>query len=151
MKSRAGFAWYEILMTLVAIASIGALAVPMYEDYGRQAIADAVLADVDSVRAAVFRFYSDSGYFPPQSGFTKVPENLGGYLPKGFSFRRPYGTLEYKNWPLSTPFTETKSSNVVGVSVVTTDPKVGAAAMARYGDNPKLVVGSKRVFLIFGA
>ena len=151
MKNRAGFAWYESLMVLVAIASITALAVPMNEDSGRQAIADAVLADVDSVRAAVFRFYSDSGYFPSQTSFTKVPENLGGYLPKGFSFRRSYGTLDYKNWPVSSPFTETQSSNVVGVSVVTADPKVGAAAMARFGDNPKFVFGSQRVFLIFGA
>ena len=151
MRNRAGVAWYEILMALVAIGSITALAVPMTEDYGRQAIAESVLADVDSVRAAVFRFYSDSGYFPPQAGFAKVPETLAGYLPKGFSFRRPYGTLEYKNWVLSTPFSETKSSNVVGVSVVTTDPKVGAAAMARYGDSPKFVVGPQRVFLIFGA
>lgn len=148
--NRRGFAWYEMVMTVVAIGSIGALAVPMREDLGRQAIATAVLADVDSVRAAVFRFYSDSGYFPAQAGFALVPENLIGYLPSGFSFRRSYGTLDYKNWVLSEPYTETMASNVVGVSIVTSDPKVGAAAMARYGDNPKFTVGLNRVFLIFG-
>lgn len=151
MTRRAGFAWYETLMVLAAIGSITALAVPMTKDAGRQAIAIHVLADVDSVRTAVYRFYSDSGYFPAQAGFTKVPEGLSAYLPRGFSFRRPYGTLDYKNWTLATPFTETMSSNVIGISVVAADPQVGAAAMALYGDNPKLVVGSQRVFLIFGA
>lgn len=148
--NRAGFAWYELLMTVAAVGSITALAIPMYEDYGRQAAASEVLADVDSVRAAVYRFYSDSGYFPAQTGFTRIPETLAGYLPPKFSFHRKYGTLDYKNWVLSAPYRETTSSNVVGVSVVTRDPKIGAAAMARFGDNPKFSVGSSRMFLIFG-
>ncbi|HEX7939166.1 MAG TPA: hypothetical protein VF483_09265 [Gemmatimonadaceae bacterium] len=147
---RSGIVWYEILMAIVAVGSITTLAIPMSEDQGRQAIASGVLADVDTLRSSVFRFYSDSGYFPAQSGFTKVPDGLVAYLPTGFSFRRTYGTLEYKNWPLSAPFGETTASNIVGVSVVTTDPKVGAAATKRAGDSPKLVVGSQRIFLFFG-
>ena len=54
---RAGVVWYEMLMAIVAVGSITTLAIPMYEDQGRQAIASDVLADVDSVRASVFRFY----------------------------------------------------------------------------------------------
>jgi hypothetical protein len=148
--TRRGFAWYEIVLTLTAIVSITALAISMTADRGRQAVASEVLADVDSVRAAVFRFYSDSAYFPAQAGFTVVPENLGGYLPPGFSFRRPYGTLDYRNWTLSSPYGETIASNVVAVSVVTADPKVGAAAIKRYGDSPKFSYGAARLFLIFG-
>ncbi len=148
--NRRGFAWYELLMIVAAVGSITALAIPMTEDRGRQAIATEVLADVDSIRAAVFRFYSDSGYFPTQAGFTVSPESLVRYLPAGFSFRRAYGTLDYRNWPVSTSFTETAITNVVGISVLTADPKIGAAAMARYGDNPKFTVGANRVFIIFG-
>src|SRR6185436_18729205 len=58
---RSGFAWYELLMSVAAVGSVTALSIPMYEDYGRQAIASEVLADIDSIRAGVFRFYSDSG------------------------------------------------------------------------------------------
>jgi hypothetical protein len=151
MKSRAGVAWYEILMAIAAIGSITALAVPMTEDQGRQAIASSVLSDVDSVRSAVYRFYSDSGYFPAEAGFTTIPDGLAGYLPRGFGFRRSYGTLEYKNWALTTAYGETSASNVIGISVVTVDPKVGAAAIKRYANNAKFVVGTRRVFLIFGA
>jgi len=148
--NRRGFTWYEMLMALAAIGSATALSIPMYEDYGRQAVATQVLADVDSVRSAVFHFYSDSGYFPAQTSFTSIPDNLVPYLPARFSFRRKYGTLDYKNWVLSSSYSETKASNVVGVSVVTSDPRVGAAAMARYGENPKFSVGTNRMFLIFG-
>lgn len=150
MINRRGFAWYEMLMTLATIGSVTALAIPMYEARGRESVASAVLADIDTVRSAVFRFYSDSGYFPAQAGFTAIPENLTAYLPTGFSLQRKYGTLDYKNWVLSAPYSETMASNVVGVSVVTKDPRIGAAAMELYGENPKLSVGSNRTFLIFG-
>ena len=147
---RRGVAWYEVVLALTAIGSITALAIPMYEDHGRQAVASEVLADVDSIRAAVFRFYSDSGYFPAQTGYTNVPDNLTGYLPPAFGFRRRYGTLDYKNWVVTAPYSEVRTSNVIGISVVTRDPRVGAAAMARYRDNAKLSVGSNLIFLIFG-
>ena len=150
MINRRGFAWYEMLMTLAMIGSVTALAIPMNEARGREAVAAAVLADIDSVRAGVFRFYSDSGYFPAQAGFTAVPETLAPYLPAGFSFQRKYGTLDYKNWVLSSSYSETTASNVVGISVVTKDSRIGAAAMERYGENPKFSVGSNRMFLIFG-
>jgi Tfp pilus assembly protein PilE len=150
MTNRRGFAWYEVVMTLAIVGSVTALAIPMTEAYRRDGVASAVLADIDSVRAGVFRFYSDSGYFPAQVGFTAVPETLAPYLPAGFSFQRSYGSLDYKNWVLSAPYSETMASNVVGVSVVTRDPRVGAAAMERYGENPKFSVGTNRMFLIFG-
>jgi hypothetical protein len=150
MINRRGFAWYEMLMTLAMIGSVTALAVPMSESYKRDGIASAVLSDIDSVRAGVFRFYSDSGYFPAQAGFSTIPEALVPYLPAGFSFTRTYGTLNYKTWVLSTSYSETVTSNVVGVSVVTKDPRVGAAAMERFGENPKFSFGSNRMFLIFG-
>jgi hypothetical protein len=137
-------------MSVAAVGSVTALSIPMYEDYGRQAIASEVLADIDSIRAGVFRFYSDSGYFPAQAGFTTIPENLAGYLPGGFSFRRKYGSLDYKNWPVTTTYGEVTVSNIVGISVVTKDPRVGAAAMARYRDHARFSVGTNRMFLIFG-
>ncbi len=150
MINRRGFAWYEMVMTLATIGSVTALAIPMYEARGRESVAAAVLADVDTVRSAVFRFYSDSGYFPTQVGFTAVPENLSAYLPAGFSLQRSYGTLDYKNWVLSAAYSETMASNVVGISVVTKDPRIGAAAMEQYGENAKFSVASNRMFLIFG-
>jgi hypothetical protein len=148
--SRRGFAWYELVFVLTAIGSAMALAGPVMETRGRQGIATQVLADVDSVRSAAFRFYSDSGYFPRQVGFGGIPEGLVPYLPAGFSFRRNYGTIDYRNWVLSTSYSTVAAKNVIGVSLVAKDPKVGAAAMARYGERPKLTVGSTRVFLVFG-
>ena len=56
--NRRGFAWYELLMALATVSSVTALSIPMYADYGRQAVATQMLADVDSLRAGVFRFYS---------------------------------------------------------------------------------------------
>ena len=149
MKRR-GFAWYEMLMTLAAIGSVTALSFPIRATYERQAVATAVLADIDSLKAGVFRFYSDSGYFPAQAGFTVLPETLAPYLPAGFSMNRRYGTLDYKNWPVTNSYSDVSISNVVGISVLTTDPRIGAAAIVRYRDNARISVGSNRTFIIFG-
>ena len=148
--NRRGFAWYELVFVLVCVASISSIAVPKFDDLKRQSEAAKVIADIDTVKNAVFRFYSDSGYFPQSIAFAVVPESLAPYLPPGFSFRRSYGSLDYKNWPVSAPYGETVMTNIIGVAVAATDARVGAAALTQFGESPKLAVGNNRVFLIFG-
>jgi hypothetical protein len=103
------------------------------------------------MRKAVYRFYSDSAYFPVQVPGQQVPDGLQPYLPRGFALTRPYGSLDYRNWPMVVPDTTvTRAPNVVGVTVTVTDPRVGSAAVARAGDASRFAIGNKYTFLFFG-
>lgn len=153
----------EALAVLTIIASAAAIAVPKFGDLERRDVASQVLADVEVMRGAVYAFYSDSAYFPEESSTGSIPENLVAYLPSGFSGRRSYGTIQYKNWPMGV-VTDTSAqvntsaapeaiaaSNVIGATVITRDPRVGATAAAIAPATPRFVVGDKLTFILFGS
>ena len=151
MNEERAFRWLEILSVLVILGTVVALAVPKSGEMERARTAQALLADVEIVRKAVYRFYSDSAYFPAQQAGAPAPEGLTLYLPAGFSFRKPYGTLDYRNWPMTVRDTATGAPNVVGLTVTVDDPRIGAAAAARAGDVAKFAIGNKYTFLYFGS
>jgi hypothetical protein len=143
--------WVEMVSVVVIVAAVGAMAVPKRGEIARSGDAERLLADVEVVREAVYRFYSDSAYFPAQVPGRQVPDGLVPYLPPGFAFRRPYGTLDYRNWPMAVRDTTAGASNVVGVTVTVNDPRVGASARARADDAARFVLGNKFTFLFFGS
>ena len=145
-------AWLEVLSLVVILGTVGALAVPKSGEIQRARTAQALLADVEVVRKAVYRFYSDSAYFPVQQPGQRVPEGLRPYLPRGFSLTRSYGALDYRNWPMARQDTAlTRASNVVGVTVTVTDRRVGAAAAARAPELSRFMIGDTYTFLFFGS
>lgn len=153
MNEDRAFRWTEVLSVLVIIGTVIALSVPKSGEVRRAGEAQQLLADVEVVRKAVYRFYSDSAYFPVQVAGSQVPEGLGAYLPRGFSFRKPYGSLDYRNWPMKVRDTTAavSASNVVGVTVTVQDPRIGAAAEARARGIAKFTVGNRYTFLFFGS
>lgn len=143
--------WIERISLVVIVLSISALAVPKYLSLERERVATRMLADVEVLRGAVYRFYSDSAYFPPVSPGDPAPENLIAYLPPTFSFTPPYGTLEFRNWPMRDTAL-VQAPNVVGVTVTVHDPRVGATASRQAPPRTaKFVVGNRYTFLFFGA
>jgi hypothetical protein len=93
----------EIASVLAIVGSVAAVAVPKLGDLERRKAAAAVLADLEVLREAVYRFHSDSGYFAAEATGELIPESLASYLPAGFTSRRPYGVIAYKNWPGDAP------------------------------------------------
>jgi hypothetical protein len=142
----------EALAWICILVSVPAVAIPKYADVQRRDTAERVLNDVDVMRAAVFQFYSDSAYFPPDSGGA-IPESLAAYLPGSFSRAREYGSLGYRNWAILPPpgADSTAKSNVVGVTVTTKDPKVALTAANLAPAMPRFTVESKPTFLFFGS
>lgn len=151
MNEQKVFRWIEIVSIIVIVAGVAAMSVPKRGEISRSGDAERLLADVEVVREAVYRFYSDSAYFPAQVPGTQVPGGIVPYLPPGFSFRRPYGTLDYRNWPMAVRDTSAGASNVVGVTVTVNDPRIGAAAKARADDVARFVLGNKFTFVFFGS
>lgn len=145
------FRWIEVVSVLVIIGTVVALSVPKSGEIQRARTAQQLLADVEIVRKAVYRFYSDSAYFPVQVPGLQSPPGLLPYLPRGFSFRQPYGSFDYRNWPIAVRDSSAGAPNVVGVTVTVYDPRIGAAASARAIDAAKFALGDKYTFLFFGS
>jgi len=144
--------WLEIVSVIVIIGTVAALAVPKSGEAQRARAAQQLLGDVESVRKAVFRFYSDSAYFPAQVTGQPVPEALRPYLPPGFAIHRPYGSFDYRQWPMATlDTTVTRAPNVVGVTVTVNDPRIGAAAAARVQGLSRFTIGNRYTFIFFGS
>lgn len=125
-------AWVERLSVVAIVGSVAALAVPKYASMQREQVAAQILADVEVLRTAVYAFYSDSAYFPPSSAGQPAPESLIPYLPASFSFARPYGRLEYRNWEIapSRPMPGTRDSSVARAdSSGTSGATAGTAAL----------------------
>ena len=143
----------EVVSVLVIIGTVTAVAVPKSREAQRAKTAQQLLDDVEVVRKAVYRFYSDSAYFPVQSPGRQAPEGLIPYLPRGFALRRPYGSFDYRNWPMAPGDSASlaRATNVVGVTVTVHDPRIGAAALARAQESSRFVIGSKYTFLFFGS
>ena len=152
----------EALSVLAIIVSLGTVAIAKSADLKRRDTATRVLSDIEVVRTAVYAFYSDSAYFPEESPAGTIPDNLMTYLPRYFVFKRSYGTLEYKNWPLttqrvvagsnpSTPPDAIAASNLIGITVITLDPRIGATAAALSPGFPRFSVGNKLTFVVFGS
>lgn len=94
-------AWVERLSVVAILGSVAALAVPKYASLERERVATQILTDVETLRRAVYAFYSDSAYFPVSTAGEPAPDGLVQYLPASFRFARPYGTLEYRNWAMA--------------------------------------------------
>ena len=141
----------EVVSVLVIAGTVAALVVPKAGEVQRARTAQELLADVEVVRKAVYRFYSDSAYFPAPVPGAPIPEGLRPYLPRGFAARKPYGTFDYRNWPITVRDTAvSKAPNVVGVTVTVHDPRIGAEAVARSPDLPRFTLGNRYTFLLFG-
>ncbi|MEX2179328.1 MAG: hypothetical protein WD801_11490 [Gemmatimonadaceae bacterium] len=139
----------EVLSVLVIVASVIAIAVPKAGDLRRGEAAARVVSDVEVLRTAVYAFYSDSAYFPDESPTGELQESLEAYLPSSFSLARSYGTMEYRNWPVAAR-DSVAASNVVGVTVSTRDPRIGASAAARSRGTARFTIGDRYTFLFFG-
>jgi prepilin-type N-terminal cleavage/methylation domain-containing protein len=147
---RSGFTLLELTLTVTILGTATAMAIPKADDLKRRATASQILQDVEFIKTGTYRFYSDSGYFPKEVASGIIPDNLSAYLPRSFSFTKKDWTIDFQNWTNKTASVHVKTGIQIGVSITTTDPRLGATVMDMYGNNPKFAVGSKYTFLIVG-
>lgn len=153
----------ETTSAIVIVVCGIALAIPMWIAMQRRDDAQRILNDVELVREAVYRFYSDSAAFPPEAPGGQFSDELAFYLPPTFNRTRPYGTIEYRNWVLRPPVTDTTqvvadttasappAPNVIALAIVPRDPKIAAAASALAYAMPQFTMGNKFFFVLFGS
>lgn len=146
-RNRGGFTLIELLISMTIIGILASVAIPKFRDVKRRALATQVVGDFDVVRAAVLGFYTDSGYFPKESGTGEMPKNLNRYLPMQFAFKQTQWSLDYEY--VKTGGKGVKASEIVGVSVKTQDAQVGRAAINMLSGATTMISG-KYTFIISG-
>ena len=149
MTGKQRLAILETLSWIAIVACVVAIALPKRQELQRMDSARQIVNDIETVRQAVFAFYSDSAYFPTQTT-DPIPESLVHYLPLTFPLSHPYGALEYRNWPVQPAYRDSSAANIVGVTVTTPDPRIGAAAASRTLRLAQFAVENKYTFIYFG-
>lgn len=150
MTGKQRLAVVEAFGYIAIIACIVAIAIPKRGEMRRMQSARQVIDDVETVRLAVFAFYSDSAYFPAESSADPIPESLVRYLPLTFPLSHAYGSLEYRNWPVAPAYRDSSAANIVGVTVTTADQRIGAAAASRLLRLAQFSVDNRYTFIYFG-
>lgn len=149
MTGKQWLAIVEVFGWLTIVACIVAIAIPKRAEMKRMESARQIVDDIATVREAVYAFYSDSAYFPTQTA-DPIPETLVPYLPLRFPLSHTYGSLEYRNWPVSPEYRDSSAANIVGVTVRTPDPRIGAAAASRQLRLAQFAVDDRFTFIYFG-
>jgi prepilin-type N-terminal cleavage/methylation domain-containing protein len=149
-RSRRGFTFVELLISMIIVGCLSAIAVPKYIDLKRRANTTKVIGDFQAVRVAVMSFYADSSYFPAETGPGEIPANLTRYLPIGFSFTKLEWTLDYENWELGDEQEFTNASALIGVKIICQDPVLGETTSRLLGNVPQVASSPSITFMVSG-
>jgi prepilin-type N-terminal cleavage/methylation domain-containing protein len=122
--NRRGFSMVELLAVLVVLGILANLALPMVQRARRKADAVAVLAAFHAVRVAAQDRYADTGTYPANAAWGRVPAALVPSLPAGFRFTNSNGAVEYRwrRWGLPNGLPANRRQTVLlGLDVRTSD------------------------------
>lgn len=150
MKTKRGFSFLELLVTMIIIGLLASIAIPRYHDMKRRAVAASIIGDVHAIRIAAFTHYTEFGAFPPDAGAGQLPAQLVDNLPSGFTFDRPDYDYDWHVWSQATPSGGTES--FVGVTVIVNDTRLAAQLVKSAGPGYLAVVTPSAVtFLVSSA
>ncbi len=124
-QGQSGFTLVELAVALVIVGIVGGISITAYTSIMRSTHAMQAVGDLYAVRAAAYMNYGDSSQWPADLPVGIPPAELVSRLPAGFEFVRRDYRLDWDNW-VGQPHApgDPRSLVLVGVSVVTTDPKL---------------------------
>lgn len=133
MRSRRGFSFVELLVTMIFIGLLASIAVPRYSEMKLRATAASIIGDVHAIRVAAFTHYTEHGIFPPDAASGTPPAQLVANLPNGFSFDRTDYDYDWHVWSVTNGG---NAETLVGITVSVADarliPRLVLAAGAGY-------------------
>jgi len=120
-----GFTLVELSIVLLVVAIVGAISITGYFNIMRSTHAMQAVGDLYAIRAAAYMNYGDTSKWPADLSPGIPPTELVSRLPAGFEFVRRDYRLDWDNW-IGRPHApgDPRSAVLVGVSVVSNDPKL---------------------------
>ena len=147
--NRRGFTLIEMLVVFVVIGILASISILKYIDLRRTAQAARVSGDLNTIKIAVYTYYSDASAWPAEVGPGVVPPELVPILSPGFTFVKDVYTLDYDYFPVSG---SGPGSYIVGVSISTPDPLLMAKLEQILGRTlPFLAAGGGLTYIIVGS
>ncbi len=144
---RNGFTMVELLIVMVVMGILATLALLKTNDLKNAAIATQVNQEMRAVQIAAFNYYADKEQWPPEAGAGQVPPGLSPLLPGQLaaSFDRDRYKLDYDNVGAG-------ESQIISISVTTTDPQLMAKLVAYLSNKAPIfvVTGNRVTYLISG-
>lgn len=115
-----GLTMIEMIVVVAIVGILANIAVPAASDMRLRADAASVIADFNTIRAAAFDHYAETGTFPNSEKAGQVPAELVASLPGGFSFQHGEVSYRWRRWSLPNGLPKKKSQKVlVGVEIKT--------------------------------
>jgi len=149
LRSRGGFTLIEMLVVFVVIGILASISILKYIDLRRTAQTARISGDLNTIKIAVYTYYSDGSAWPAEVGPGVVPPELVPILSPGFTFVKDVYTLDYDYFPVSG---SGPGSYIVGVTVTTPDPVLMAKLEQILGRNmPYLSAGGALTYIIVGS
>jgi type II secretion system protein G len=90
-KATRGFTLIELLVVVAIIGLLAAFAVPKLFEAINKAKAAPGQADMQTISAALERFYFEKGYYPKGANFVALKSDLTTYLKSSTKFANGYG------------------------------------------------------------
>jgi prepilin-type N-terminal cleavage/methylation domain-containing protein len=149
-RPQKGFTLVEVCIVLVILSILVRVSLPAFRTTLIRARAAQAIGDLNVIREAAIAYYAAHGTWPAEAGVAKIPAGLAPYLPKGYTFTRPRYRLDWQNWALPSGLPSNPRRTVMlGVSVVTTDKKLGQAVLKLIaGNSPSLTATNQYTMLL---
>ncbi|MGQ0537502.1 MAG: type II secretion system protein [Gemmatimonadaceae bacterium] len=152
MRRRRGATIIELLAVFALVAILVRIAVPRLWEMRRRATATAVIGDLQAIRLASLNYNQDSNLWPVNYAAGVTPNELVPYLPQSFSFTRPAYDLDFETWTVPSGMPgDPGSTTVIGVALVTNDPKLGPLVESLLGKGMTAYAsGGNYTFIVIG-
>ena len=147
MRSRRGFSFTELLLTMMLIGLLARIAIPKYREMKLRATAAAIIGDVHAIRVAAFTHHTEKGSFPPDESTGALPAALVSNLPEGFTFDRPDFDYHWHVWSTTNAAGDTET--LVGITVLVSDARLATRLVIAAGAGYiPIVTPSQVTFLV---
>ncbi len=153
LRSAAGFTLVEAMVVLCVVSILVRISIPAYDAIRREAVASQALGDFNAVRAGVVAQFEATGSYPADAPSGSIPAGLTGFLPAGFSFRRPAYELDWENYTVpDTSGSGVTQGQVLALTVTAHDPTTGLQILRQLGANcSHWSVGDSHTFVMFSS
>ncbi|HXE57481.1 MAG TPA: type II secretion system protein [Gemmatimonadales bacterium] len=150
--NRRGVTFVELLIVFAVVGILARLMLPRMQQLRAKAVATRVVSDYHAIKLAAYSYYTVHRAWPAEAGAGMRPPELARDLGNSVSFSQSDYVLDWEHWSVpgglpSSPAT----TEVVGVTVTTSDPAVGQNVLRLLGPHTiHFTAGNATTYLIVG-